>query len=79
MTWFSLWTQIVVALRGLCACATFDLVPCNSTIIAAMLSDGNIATNTAQAAAFRTISGVQGVLDPQKRLELVRAFSIDCR
>jgi hypothetical protein len=52
-------------------CPIFDMRNCCRTIIAAMLSDGTIAQNAAQAAAFRSISGVQGVLDPQKRLEMV--------
>ena len=51
---------------------------CCRAIIAAMLSDGTIAQNAAQAAAFRSMSGVQGVLDPQKRQELVRTVASNC-
>ena len=51
---------------------------CCRAIIAAMLSDGTIAQTAAQAAAFRSMSGVQGVLDPKKRQEMVRIVASNC-
>ena len=49
---------------------------CRSAIITAMLSDGiSLANSAAQAAAFRSMSGVQGVLDPQKRQQMVEQIN----
>ena len=44
-------------------------------ILTAMLSDGSIANHAASAAAYSSVSGVQGVLDATKRKEMVEKIN----